>query len=86
MIAPCLQSVTLALVAFASTINVPSCTRAQQAQSERKEKSSAISSQEARRIEEAANRFIKRFRETLDFGIVCSMRGSYRMPYNGYEV
>jgi hypothetical protein len=69
MMATGLQSVTLAVVAFAS-INAPSCTRAQQAQSERREKSSAISTQEARRIEEAANRFIKRFRETLDFGKV----------------
>jgi hypothetical protein len=70
MNASCLQSVTLAVVAFASMINAQSCTRAQQAQSERKEKSSAITSQEARRIGEAADRFIKRFRETLDFGKV----------------
>ena len=70
MIASCLQSIIIALVAFASTINSPSCTKAQRAQSERKEKSSAISSQETRRIEEAASRFIRRFRETLDFGIV----------------
>jgi hypothetical protein len=71
MIATGLQSVALAVVALASTINALSCTKAQQAQSQqRKEKSSAMSSQEARRIEEAADRFIKRFRETLEFGIV----------------
>jgi hypothetical protein len=66
-----LHSVALAVVALASTINAPSCTKAQQARSQqRKEKSSAVPSQEARRVEEAADRFIKRFRETLEFGIV----------------
>lgn len=71
MIATGFQSVVLALVTFASTINAPSCTKAQPAQSQQREgKSPAMSPQEARRVEEAADRFVRRFRETLDFGTV----------------
>lgn len=71
MIATGLQSVALAVVALVSTINAPSCAKAQQAQSpQSKEKSPAMSPQEARRVEEAADRFVRRFRETLDFAVV----------------
>ncbi len=78
MIASGLQNVALTTLALALATNTPSCAGARSAtpvQSSRtsergKEMSSAMTSQEAHRVKEAADRFVQRFRETLDFGLV----------------
>jgi hypothetical protein len=74
MIASSLQTITLMVLMLASALNAPSCATARPPAEARggKEKATAVSrSQPAvRRAEAAANRFIKRFRETLDFGLV----------------
>jgi hypothetical protein len=74
MIASCLQTIALTVLTLASVLNAPSCKVAQQpapAQAQNsKKKVDAMSPQEARHVEEAADRFVRRFRETLDFGVV----------------
>ncbi len=76
MIASCSKGIALSVLALASAVNAPSCAAARQsapssqASQRGKEKATAMSPQEARRIEEAADRFVRRFRETLDFGAV----------------
>lgn len=69
-----LQTIALTVLAVLSSLNAPSCATAQQASPNRprqvKEKVADISTQEMRRVEEAADRFVKRFHDTLDFGVV----------------
>jgi hypothetical protein len=72
MIAFSLQTIIVSVFTFALSLNAPPCVKAQPAASDpsRKAKASAISRQEEMRVQEGADRFVKRFRKTLDFGSV----------------
>src|SRR5215475_8185594 len=77
MIVICSKAIALAVLVVTSSINASSCEVSRQVSSPRPEQAQlqangkvAMTPQEARRVEEAADRFIKRFRETLDFGAV----------------
>lgn len=77
MLAICSKGIALSVLVLASAINAPSCAAARQASPSQPEQSqqrnrgnAAMSPQQARRVEEAADRFIARFREKLDFGVV----------------
>jgi hypothetical protein len=71
------RDIALSFFVLATAINAQSCAGARQVSPPQPEQSqqhsrenAAISLQQARRVEVAADRFIGRFRETLDFGVL----------------
>src|ERR1700741_1273579 len=72
MIAFSLQTIIVSVFVLALSLDAPACVKSEPAASDpsRKGKASAMSRQEEMRVQEAADRFITRFRETLDFGAV----------------
>jgi hypothetical protein len=73
MIALSLQTTILSIVILACPLDTAACVKAQPASAQSqggKEKASNMSRREKLHVQEAADGFIARFRETLDFGVL----------------